>query len=75
MYDTTWPGTGMPPALLLLLQHFSVWTFKGRVWSYRVGYCCTPSSPRDAAVFTRFDEVIEGMILRGLVLLCPLPIV
>ena len=61
--------------LFLFTAGFSRWTLKGRVWSYGVGYCCAPSRPRDAGVFARFDEVIEGIILRGLVLLCPLPIV
>ena len=29
--------------------------------------------PRDVAVFVRFDEVTESMILRGLVLFVPPP--
>ena len=62
------------PLPLSLLQHSPVWTFKVRVWSYGVWYCCAPSRPRGYAVFSRSNEVIEGMILRGLVLLCPLPL-
>ena len=57
-----------------VLQHVPVWTFKVKVWSYGVWYCCAPARPRDAAVFSRFNEVIEGKILRGLVLLYPLPL-
>ena len=43
-----------------------------RVWSYGVWYCCAPSLPLDTAVFSRFNGRLNGMVLRGLVLMCPL---
>ena len=43
------------PSLLLDTALFRVLTVEWRVWSYGVGYCCAPSLPLDAAVFSRFD--------------------
>ena len=62
----------LPP--LLTLQHSPVGTFEWRVWAYRARYSCASSRPRDAAVFFRFDKVIKGIILRGLVFSGPLPL-
>ena len=61
------------PFLPLDTAAFSSLTGRWRVFSYGVWYCCAPSRPVDAAVVSRLDEVIEGMILRGRVLLCPVP--
>ena len=60
------------PSLLLDTASFSVLTVEWRVWSYGVGYCWAPYLPLDTAVFFCFDVNVEGMVLRGLVLLCPL---
>ena len=71
-------GTVVPPPSLLIMQHSPVLTLKWSVWSYGVWYCCAPSRPLDPAAFSRFDEGVEGMVLRGVVrgvvLLCPLPL-
>ena len=53
---------------------FSRLTLKWKVWSSGGWYYCAPPHPLDAAVVSRFDEGVEGMIIRGLVLLCPLPL-
>ena len=37
-------------------------------------YDCAPSRPLGDSVFSLFDEGMEGMILRGLVLLGPPPL-
>ena len=70
-YATTWTGSVVPRpstryyGILLLV-------FERRVWSYGYWCCCAPSLPLDTAVYSRSDGGGEGMVLRGLVLLCPL---
>ena len=58
---------------VLIFFVFLVLTVEGRVGSYDVWDCCAPSLPLDTAAFSRFESQGEGMILRDLVLLCPLP--
>ena len=62
------------PFLPLDTSVFSRLTVKGRAWSYGVRYRCASSLPLDTAVLSRFDGGGEGMVLRGLQLLCPLPL-
>ena len=64
------PLCPLTPLYTTLLSRLTVGR---RVWSYGFWYCCAPSLPLDTAVFYRFDGEAEGLVLRGLVLLCPLP--
>ena len=62
-----------PPSLSTVL-YSRVSTLKWRVWSYGVWYCCAPTSlPLDTSVLSPSDGGGEDRVLRGLVLLCPLP--
>ena len=54
----------LPPLVILL--YFLVLTAE---WTGPV----VPPPSLDTAVFSRVDSGVEGIVLRGLVLLCPLP--
>ena len=72
-YGPTGSVTVLPPPSLLILLYPLVLTVGWRVWSYGVWFCFAPSLPLDTNVFPPLDGGVEGMVLRGLVLLCPLP--
>ena len=67
-------GTVVPSPSLLILLYFLVLTLEWRVWSYGVWNCCAPSLPLDTAAFSRVDGGAQALVLRGRVLLCPLPL-
>ena len=67
-------GTVEPPFSTILLPQSTDRRFRWRVYSYRVLYDCAPSRPLGDSVFSLFDEGMEGMILRDLVLLGPPPL-
>ena len=60
-------------ACTIMLLYSLVLTVEWGVLSYGVCYRCAPSLRLDTAVFSRLGGGEEGMVLRGLVLLCPLP--
>ena len=64
----------LAPSLSFKTAAFSCWALKWRVWSYGVWYWWAPALPLDTFALSRFDEGVKGKVLRGLVLLCPLPL-
>ena len=70
-YDPTGPRTGMPPHSSSMQLYYFVSTVEWRAWPYGGWYGCAPSLSFDAAVFSSSDGGTQGMILRGLVPLCP----
>ena len=68
-YGPTGSGTVVPPPSILI----PLFPREKRAGTNGVWYCWAPSLPLDNDVFSRFHEGVKGMVLRGLVLLCPLP--